>query len=111
MRAGAKKWMIRILAPIFKIFKGKHVTTNLIESKNSQVKGNGAGKKQRDAEYGHQLFTLNAFFVEFHHLPFTTLTGRPLYKYLMIESKKKELGYRTLEGKRKSIQTVLSAFD
>ena len=111
MRAGAKKWMIQMLTPILKIFKGKHVTTNLIESKNSQIKGNGAGKKQRDVEYGHQLFTLNAFFVEFHYLPFTTLTGRPLYKYLMIESKKKEVGYRTLEGKRNSIQTVLSAFD
>ena len=100
-----------MLVPIFKIFKGKHVTTNLIESKNSQVKGNGAAKKQRDAEYGHKLFTLNAFFVEFHYLPFTTLAGRPLYKYLMIESKKKEVGYKTLESKGNSIQTVLSAFD
>jgi len=111
IRVGAKKWMIRMLTPIFKIFKGKHITTNLIESKHSQIKGNRAGRKQRDAKYGHQLFMLNAFFVEFHYLPFTNLTGRPLYKYLMIESKKKEIGYRTLEGKRKSIQTVLSAFD
>ncbi|GAH55137.1 unnamed protein product, partial [marine sediment metagenome] len=64
MRVGAKKWIVQMLTPVFKIFKGKHVTTNLIESKHSQVKGNGAGRKQRDAEYGHQLFTLNAFFVE-----------------------------------------------
>ncbi|KKN64159.1 hypothetical protein LCGC14_0494530 [marine sediment metagenome] len=111
MRAGAKKWMIQMLTPIFKIFKGKHVTTNLMESKHSQIKGNGAGKKQRDAEYGHQLFALNAFFVEFHYLPFTNLAGRPLYKYLMIESKKKEVGYRILDDKRESIQTVLSAFN
>jgi len=59
----------------------------------------------------HQLFTLNAFFVEFHYLPFTNLTGRPLYNYLMIESKKEKIGYKTFEGKRKSIQTVLNAYD
>ena len=111
MRAGAKKWMIRMLTPIFKIFKGKHVTTNLIESKNSQLKGNGVGKKQRDAEYGHQLFTLRAFFVEFHYLPFTNLTGRPLYKYLMKDEKKKKIGYQIHEGKRVLVQSVLSAFD
>ena len=111
MRTSAKKWMIRMLAPIFKIFKGKHVTTNLIESKNSQVKGNGAGKKQRNSEYGHQLFTLHAFLVEFHYLPFTNLTGRPLYNYLMKNEKMKKIGYRILEGKRILVQTVLNGYE
>ena len=111
MRTGAKKWMIRMLTPIFKIFKGKHVTTNLIESKNSQLKDNGAGKKQRDAKYGHQLFTLRAFFVEFHYLPFTNLTGRPLYSYLMKDEKKKKIGYRIREDKRNLVQTVLSGYE
>ncbi len=46
LRAGSKKWMIQMLTPLFKIFKGKHATTNLIESKHSQVKGNSAGRKQ-----------------------------------------------------------------
>ncbi len=111
MRAGSHKWIINMLTPLFKIFKGKHATTNLMESKHSQVKGNGAGRKQQDEEYGHQLFTLHAFIVEYEHLPFTNLAGRPLYKYLMIEAKKKEDGYRISENKRISIQTVLSAFE
>jgi len=110
MRAGSKKWMIQMLTPIFKIFKGKHITTNLIESKHSQIKGSGAGKKQRDEEYGHLLFTLKAFIVEYEYIPFTNLTGRPLYSYLMIDIKKKKLGYQILEGERKSLQTVLSDY-
>ncbi len=111
IRAGAKKWIIRMLIPIFKIFKGKHITTNKIESKHSQIKGSGAGKKQRDKEYGHVLFTLHAFFVEYGHIPFTNLTGRPLYNYLMKDGKKKKIGYRILEGKRIFVQTVLSGYE
>jgi len=52
MRAGSSKWMINMLTPLFKIFKGKHMITNLIESKYFQVKGNGADRKQQDKEYG-----------------------------------------------------------
>lgn len=48
MRAGYKKWMIQLLTPLFKNFKGKPITINLIESKHSQIKRTGAGKKQRD---------------------------------------------------------------
>ncbi len=111
MRAGAKKWMLQMLSPIFKIFKGKHITTNKIESKHSQVKGNGAGKKQRDKEYGHLLFTLHTFVVEYGYIPFTNLTGRPLYKYLMKDVKKKKIGYRLPEGKRILVQTVLNGYE
>jgi len=110
MRAGAKKWMINLLTPLFKIFKGKHATSNLIESKNSQVKGNRAGRKQKDGEYGHRLFALHAFLLEHDQLPFTDLAGRPLYKYLTKEQKKKEVGYKLLEDKRYTVQTALSAF-
>ncbi len=111
MRAGAKKWMLQMLVPIFKIFKGKHITTNLIESKHSQIKGNGTGKKQRDKEYGHLLFTLHAFIVEYGYIPFTHLAGRPLYKYLMKDKKKKKIGYQILEGKRKFTQATLSGYE
>ncbi len=111
MRAGAKKWMLQMLTPIFKIFKGKHITTNLIESKHSQIKGNGAGKKQRNKEYGHELFTLHAFLVEYGHIPFTNLTGRPLYTYLMKNEKNEKIGYRIPEGKRILVQTVLSSYE
>ena len=111
MRAGAKKWMLQMLSPIFKIFKGKHITTNKIESKHSQVKGNGAGKKQRDKEYGHLLFTFHAFVVEYGYIPFTNLTGRPLYIYLMKDVKNKKIGYRLPEGKRIFVQTVLNGYE
>ena len=109
IRAGTKKWMIRMLTPIFKIFKGKHITTNKIESKHSQVKRNGAGRKQRDKEYGHKLYALHTFLVEYGYIPFTNLVGRPLYSYLIKSSKKKKVGYRTLESDRIYVQTVLSA--
>ncbi|MBA7575575.1 hypothetical protein ES708_17405 [subsurface metagenome] len=111
IRAGSKKWMIRMFTPIFKIFKGKHITTNKIESKHSQVKRNGAGRKQRDKEYGHVLFTLHAFLVEYGHIPFTNLAGRPLYNYLMKDENKKKIGYRIPEGKRIFVQTVLSGYE
>lgn len=111
MRQGAKKWMLQILIPLFKIFKGIHITTNKIESKHSQVKGNGAGKKQRDKEYGHLLYTIHTFVVEYGYIPFTNLTGRPLYKYLMKDIKKKKCGYRLPEGNRIFVQTVLSSYE
>ena len=111
MRKGAKKWMLQMLSPIFKIFKGIHITTNKIESKHSQIKGNGAGKKQRDKDYGHLLFTLHAFIVEYGYIPFTNLTGRPLYKYLMNDDKKKKIGYIFPEGKNIFIQTTLSGYE
>ena len=111
MRTGAKKWMLQMLTPIFKIFKGKHITTNLMESKHSQIKRNGARRKQRDKVYGHKLFTLHAFLVECGYIPFTTLARRPLYKYLIKDSKKKKMGYRILEGKRILVQTVLSGYE
>jgi hypothetical protein len=111
MRVGAKKWMLLMLTPIFKIFKGKHVTTNLIESKNAQIKGSGAGKKQRDEEYGHLLFTLHTFLKENGYVPFTNLTGRPLYNYLMVDEEKKKIGYQILEDKQIFTQTTLSGYE
>jgi len=111
MRAGAKKWMLLMLTPILKIFKGIHITTNKIESKHSQIKRNGAGKKQRDEEYGHLLFTLYAFLVEYGYIPFTNLAGRPLYKYLMKNEEKKKIGYRIPENKRMLVQTVLDGYE
>ncbi len=111
MRKGAKKWIIHMLTPIFKIFKGMHITTNKMESKHSQIKRSGAGRKQRDKEYGHKLFTLHAFLVEYGYIPFTNLVGRPLYKFLMKDNKKKKIGYRILEGNRILVQTVLSSYE
>jgi len=111
MRAGAKKWMFQMLMPIFKIFKGKHITTNKIESKHSQVKRNGAGRKQRDKEYGHKLYAFHTFLAEYGYIPFTNLVGRPLYSYLIKSNKKKKMGYKTLENDRIYVQTVLSTYE
>jgi len=111
IRTGANKWMLQMLIPIFKIFKGKHITTNKIESKHSQVKRNGAGRKQRDKEYGHKLYMLHTFLVEYGYIPFTNLTGRPLYSYLIKSSKKKKMGYKIFKNDHNYIQTVLNAFD
>jgi hypothetical protein len=49
--------------------------------------------------------------VEYGHIPFTNLTGRPLYNYLMMDEKKKKIGYRIPEGKRILVQTVLSGYE
>lgn len=88
---------IHLLTSLFKIFKGKHATTNLIESKHFQVKGSGAGRKQKDDQYGHQLFTLHAFIVEHEYIHFTNLAGRPLYKYLMKDQKRKMSDIKSLK--------------
>ncbi len=80
-----------------RIFKGKHLTTNLVESKHSQAKGNGTGRKQQDEEYDHQLFALLAFLVEYEYLPFTNLSKRSLYKDLMGNKKKKRSGIESLK--------------
>jgi hypothetical protein len=48
--------------------------------------------------------------VEHQYLPFTDLTGRPLYKFLIEKSKKEKIEYRIPENKRISIQTVLSTY-
>jgi len=110
MRVGSKKWMIQMLTPFFKIYKGKCVTTNLMESKNAQVKGNGAQRKQQDPIYGHQLFALHSFIVDNKYIPFANLAGRPLYRYLMKEQKRKGVGYRLPEGKQNYVQTVLNSY-
>jgi hypothetical protein len=111
IRAGAKKWILRMFTPLFKLFKGKHITTNKIESKHSQVKGSGAGRKQRDGDYGDKLYKLHTFLVEYGYIPFTNLTGRPLYKFLIKNSKKEKVGYNLLENDCNYIQTVLSDYE
>ena len=82
-----------------------------MESKLSQIKRSGAGRKQRDNEYGHKLYAFHTFLVEYGYIPFTNLVGRPLYSYLIKSNKKKKMGYKTLENDRFYVQTVLSAYE
>ncbi len=58
----------------------------------------GKNREQRDKIYLHQLFTLNAALVEYEYIPFTNLARRPLYKFLMIEKKKKRADIESLKA-------------
>jgi len=49
--------------------------------------------------------------VEYGYIPFTNLAGRPLYKFLMKDNKKKKIGYKIPEGKRILVQTVLNGYE
>lgn len=106
-RKGSTDWMIRMMQPLFKKFKGRCATTGLIESKNHQIKHTGGDRKQQDAKYNHYLFALSSFIVENGYLPSTDLHGRPLYKYLMKESKQKILKYTTVKNNTRLIQMTL----
>jgi hypothetical protein len=103
----SKKWMIQILQPLFKIFKGRVMTTALIESKNNQIKGMSGDRKQQDPDYNHKLFALSSFIVEFGFFPLVNLNGRPLFKYLMKDIEKVRLKYIRYQKDKKIIQTTL----
>lgn len=106
-RKGSTDWMIRMLQPLFKKFKGKCATTGLIESKNHQIKHTSGDRKQQDEKYNHYLFALSSFIVENGYLPMTNLYGRPLYKYLMKESKAEVFRYVSIKDNIKMIQMTL----
>lgn len=108
LRKGSKRWMIGMLQPLFKIFKGRVMTTSLIESKNHQIKSMSGDRKQQDPDYNHKLFALSSFIVEFGHIPHVNLSGRPLYKYLMKDHKTEALSYVKYQNEKKIVQTTLS---
>ncbi|MHA1291713.1 MAG: hypothetical protein ACTSQJ_03480 [Promethearchaeota archaeon] len=49
--------------------------------------------------------------MEHVYIPFTNLTGRPLYKYLTKDNKKKKIWYKIPVGKQIFIQTTLSGYE
>lgn len=106
-RAGSTNWMIRMLNPLFKVFKGQHMTTGYVESKHHQVKSVGARRKQQDPQYNHELFALCCYIVDNGHLPSTNFQGRPLYKYLMKNQRQTKPHYVIMEKNVKIIQTTL----
>lgn len=108
MRTGSSRWMVCILQPVFKIFMGRCITTGFIESKNHQVKSAGAGRKQKDPQYSHELFTVCSFVTEHGYHPKTNFEGRPLFKYLTNEPIFNEIAYITTQNGMKSFQTTLS---
>ncbi len=107
-RRGSTDWMIRMLTPLFKKFKGKYMTTGLIESKHHQIKHTSGDRKQQEPGYNHLLFALSSYIIETGHIPNTNLQRRPLYKYLIIEKKKEHLSYVTRENGIKRVQKTIS---
>ena len=107
MRAGSSRWMIRMLQPVFKIFMGRCVTTGYVESKHHQIKSAGAGRKQKDPQYSHELFALCSFAAEHGYLPETNFQGRPLFKYLTDKPNSNEIAYRMAQNGINVIQKTL----
>lgn len=110
LRAGSSKWMTALLQPLLKIFKGKHVTSNKVEGKHSQIKGHRHLRKQQDCVYQHQEFVFNAYIAEHGHLPPITLRGKYLWKYLIKSKKKAFKAYDLWSNGTHFIQSSLMAF-
>ena len=109
-RKGSTDWMIRMLTPLFKKFKGKCMTTALIESKNYQIKILSGDRKQQECGYNHILFALSSYIIETGHLSTTNLHGRSLYKYLIKKKKKVNLSYVTIKNGIRTVQkTILTS--
>ncbi|MHA1729698.1 MAG: hypothetical protein ACTSWY_13355 [Promethearchaeota archaeon] len=66
-----------------------------------------AGRKQKDAQYSHELFAVCCFAVENGYLPPTDFQGRPLFKYLINKPKKERMGYVIGRSGINLIQTTL----
>lgn len=109
-RAGAEQWMIRMFQAAFKIFQGKCITNNRSESKHSQVKRNGAQRKQQDLNYSDDLFRVCASIAEQKKFPPMVFEGHPLFKYIIQSRKYQEKGYVIQKNGAKITQTVLPMY-
>lgn len=107
MRKGAHRWIASIFQHILPLFLDKCITNNQAESKNSQVKRNGASRKQPDAEYANRLFRLSNHIAEVGKLPPMTMAGRPLFKYVIKSQEYKQNGYELFENGKKMVQRIL----
>ena len=87
LRRGSKKWMQAMFQQIIVIFNRKFITNNRSESKNSQIKRTGNMRKQPNEEHSDHLFQLQEYIVKNGYPLQTSIKGRPLYKYLMKETK------------------------
>jgi len=109
-KSGAKQWMLTMLMPLLKIFKEKCMTNNGAESKHSQIKRKGASRKQKDEKYSDSLFKLCAYLAEHKKFPRVSLTGRPLFKYL-IKPVEKQINQYVFHNKcSNSHQILLSTY-
>ena len=110
LRRDSKQWMKKIFHQLLPIFHHKCITNNRIESKNSQIKRCGENRKQPDRNYSDKLVQLYEFISQYGKLPKVSLDGRPLYKYLMIETNRPEFKYQCLERGKNFAQKILSSY-
>lgn len=110
LRRGSKKWMRAMFQQIIVIFNRKFITNNRSESKNSQIKGTGNMRKQPNEEHSDHLFQLQEYIVKNGHLPQTSIKGRPLYKYLMKDTKSQKMGYTIHLNKKEFNQTLMENY-
>ncbi|TFG17094.1 MAG: hypothetical protein EU530_11120 [Promethearchaeota archaeon] len=107
---GSKSWMKKMIEPLFPIFSQKCVTNNRVESKHSQLKRTGRLRKQQQAEYADKLFQLQEYIMKTGHLPETYLEGKPLYKFLIPNDKRRVEGYPLIQNEKKMVQTIIPAY-
>ncbi len=110
LRHGSKTWMTKMISPLFPIFYEKCITNNRVESKHAQIKRTGHLRKQQNREYTDKAFQLQEYIVKNGHLPETFLEGKPLYRYLIQNSKKRVVGYQFYVNEKKMIQTIIPAY-
>lgn len=110
LRAGSRKWMIDLMAPLLKIFNGKHATTNKMEGHHSHVKGSRKIRKQPDPIYQHQEYVVQSYILEHGHLPPATLHGKYLWKNLTKPAEIKRKAYDVVSNGQHFVQSSLMAF-
>ena len=108
--AGSQTWMSDLLTPLLKLFKGKCVSSNVVEGVHSRIKRHQRLRKQQDPVYQHQEYVFHTYISEHGHLPEILLRGKYLWKYLTITKKRELVSYELESHGQTIIQTSLMAF-
>ncbi|MFO8018481.1 MAG: hypothetical protein R6U96_07585, partial [Promethearchaeia archaeon] len=108
--AGSHVWMSKMLAPVLKLFKGKCISSNVVESVHSRIKRHRRLRKQQDPVYQHQEFVFHAYLQEHGHLPPVLLHGKYLWKYLTKKRKREWISYKLRSTEQNMVQSSLLAF-
>jgi transposase-like protein len=108
--AGSHTWMADMLTPLLKLFKGKCVSSNVVEGVHSRIKRHRHLRKQQDPVYQHQEFVLYAYVSEHGHLPSATLYGKYLWKYLTEPGENEGISYELRSPEQHIVQSSLMAF-
>ncbi len=108
--AGSHVWMTEMLTPLLKLFRGKCVSSNVVEGVHSRNKRHRHLRKQQDPIFQHQEFLLYAYISEHGHLPQFLLHGKYLWKYLTKPEEPERVSYELRSNEQHVIQTSLMPF-